>query len=112
MGVLAVGRIYRIRSTLTQHCISISWSAPKPPRLWRRSIYRCPALGVSADGNGQYFESLNTLIGKSLADIPLIEDHAYVRELLQCAVVDDLLRPLAGLEWVVDMGVRDRYLVE
>jgi len=48
----------------------------------------------------------------SAADIPPIEDAAYVRELLELAVRDDLLGPANGPdEEVVDMGVRDRYLV-
>lgn len=50
--------------------------------------------------------------GTSIADIGLIEDTAYVRELLQLAVIDDLLGPANGPdEEIVDMGVRDRYLV-
>src|SRR5262249_16639764 len=37
---------------------------------------------------------------------------AYIRELLQLAVMDDLLGPADGpREQIVDMGVRDRYLV-
>ncbi|MCW5968506.1 MAG: DISARM system helicase DrmA [Blastocatellales bacterium] len=45
-------------------------------------------------------------------DVPLIQDAAYVRELLELAVRDDLLGPANGPEeMVVDMSVRDRYLV-
>ncbi|GEL75267.1 DISARM system helicase DrmA [Myxococcus virescens] len=47
----------------------------------------------------------------SSADVPLIEDAAYVRELLELATRDDLLGPANGPEeLVVDMSVRDRYL--
>jgi hypothetical protein len=57
-------------------------------------------------------KSVATLTGKALEDIPLIEDQAYIRELLQLAVTDDLLGPANGPhEQIVDMGVRDRYLV-
>ncbi len=50
--------------------------------------------------------------GKSIQDIDLVEDAAYVRELLQLAVIDDLLGPANGPdEEIVDMSVRDRYLV-
>ena len=44
--------------------------------------------------------------------VPPVEDRAYIRELLQLAVMDDLLGPAGGpRERIVDMGVRDRYLV-
>ncbi|MBO9497497.1 helicase, partial [Thalassotalea sp. G20_0] len=46
------------------------------------------------------------------ADIPLVENEAYVRELLQLAVMDDLLGPACGPhEEIAEMSVRDRYLV-
>jgi len=59
---------------------------------------------------------------KSVADIdfsvlPIIEgkspqEQAYIRELLQMAVMDDLLGPAGGpQEEIVGMSVRDRYLV-
>jgi hypothetical protein len=45
-------------------------------------------------------------------DIPLINDAVYVRDLLEAAVRDDLLGPAGGPEeLIVDMSVRDRYLV-
>jgi hypothetical protein len=45
-------------------------------------------------------------------DVPLIEDASYLRELLELATRDDLLGPANGPEeLVVDMSVRDRYLV-
>ena len=48
----------------------------------------------------------------SLDEVPLIQDAAYVRELLELATRDDLLGPADGPEeLVVDMSVRDRYLV-
>ena len=47
-----------------------------------------------------------------MGGVPPIEDRAYIRELLQLAVVDDLLGPAGGPnEHIVDMSVRDRYLV-
>ena len=47
-----------------------------------------------------------------VTDIPLIDDAIYVRDLLEAAVRDDLLGPAGGPEeLIVDMGVRDRYLV-
>ena len=48
----------------------------------------------------------------ALDDVPLIQDAAYVRDLLELAVRDDLLGPANGPEeLVIDMSVRDRYLV-
>lgn len=48
----------------------------------------------------------------SSADVPLIQDAAYVRELLELATRVDLLGPANGPEeLVIDMSVRDRYLV-
>lgn len=61
-------------------------------------------------------EDLPTVLARdgvsSLAEVPLIEDAAYVRELLELATRDDLLGPANGPEeLVVDMSVRDRYLL-
>lgn len=48
----------------------------------------------------------------STSDIALIQDATYVRELLELAMRDDLLGPANGPEeFVIDMSVRDRYLV-
>lgn len=59
-----------------------------------------------------FAEAIPKLCGKTLAEIPLIQDPAYIRELLQLAVTDDLLGPTNGPhEQIVDMSVRDRYLV-
>lgn len=61
-------------------------------------------------------EDLSSVLARdgvsSTADVPLIQDVAYVRELLELATRDDLLGPANGPEErVIDMGVRDRYLV-
>jgi hypothetical protein len=60
---------------------------------------------------------VKTTTGQNPVDLPLFSgqnlyEPAYVRELLQFAVVDDLLGPACGPEEeIVGMGVRDRYLV-
>ncbi|MFK9880975.1 helicase, partial [Klebsiella pneumoniae] len=60
----------------------------------------------------EFIEMLPNSLNTSIAEIPTIEDQTYIRELLQLAVMDDLLGPAAGPnELIVDMGVRDRYLV-
>src|ERR1700686_5694054 len=59
-----------------------------------------------------FITALPKLTGGTLDDVPLIADQAYIRELLQLAVMDDLLGPANGPhEQIVDMSVRDRYLV-
>jgi len=48
----------------------------------------------------------------SAQDVPIIQDAAYVRDLLEMATRDDLLGPANGpAELVIDMSVRDRYRV-
>ncbi|WP_419617255.1 hypothetical protein, partial [Thiolapillus sp.] len=77
-------------------------------------------VGYSKPANGcinrlqwtHFAETIPKLCGKTLADIPLIKDSAYVRELLQYAVMDDLRGPANGPnELIKDMSVCDRYLV-
>ena|GEM_PF-29021 len=52
------------------------------------------------------------LVGKTVDAFPRLANQPYIRELLQLAVSDDLLGPANGPhEKIVDMGVRDRYLV-
>lgn len=59
-----------------------------------------------------FIEVLAKALHKTIEDIPGIDDQTYIRELLQFAVTDDLLGPAGGPhERIIDMGVRDRYLV-
>jgi hypothetical protein len=61
--------------------------------------------------------ALKTAAGIDFSGIPVIagdspREQAYIRELLQLAVMDDILGPASGLEEeIVGMSVRDRYLV-
>jgi len=60
----------------------------------------------------EFVAALSTALNQTVAGVQVVEDRAYIRELLQLAVVDDLLGPAGGPhEHIVDMGVRDRYLV-
>lgn len=60
----------------------------------------------------QFITALEKGLKQTIDGVPLITDRAYVRELLQLAVMDDLLGPAGGAsERIVDMSVRDRYLV-
>src|ERR1019366_4497230 len=57
-----------------------------------------------------FVAALPNLTGGTLDEVPTIVDQAYIRELLQLAVMDDLLGPANGPhEQILDMGVRDRY---
>ena len=60
----------------------------------------------------EYTRIVNEATGAPPEELPPIADYAYIRELLQLAVMDDLLGPANGPnEQIVDMSVRDRYLV-
>lgn len=109
-----VGRIYRIRSSLDDMSYyfdkMLTFDAPTS----------LASVGLSRPSSGRigrlqwtdFTETLPKLSGKTISDIPLIRDHSYVRELLQMALIDDLLGPAQGPhEQIVDMSVRDRYLV-
>ncbi len=44
----------------------------------------------------EFAEAIPRALGITLADVPTIEDEAYIRELLQLAIMDDLLGPAGG----------------
>lgn len=112
--VIAIARVYRIRYKAEKACIYLDkeWRLELPVSLSKTEL-SLPTQGqISRLQWTSFSESIPQLCNKTLADIPLIEDVTYVRELLQLAVNDDLLGPAKGPnEHIVDMGVRDRYLV-
>jgi ribosomal protein L24E len=60
----------------------------------------------------KFVAALSTALNRTIDSVPAVQDRAYIRELLQLAVVDDLLGPAGGPhERILDMSVRDRYLV-
>ena len=60
----------------------------------------------------EFVAALSSALHQAVGGVRPVEDRAYIRELLQLAVVDDLLGPAGGPhERIVDMSVRDRYLV-
>ncbi|MEL6092787.1 DISARM system helicase DrmA [Plesiomonas shigelloides] len=113
--ITRVGRVLRIRSDLetTTTLFFDRMLQLEPPVSIGMTSLRLPATGSS--GRIQWTDfiaMLPSVLHKSIAEIPRIEDQAYIRELLQLAVMDDLLGPAGGPdELIVDMGVRDRYLV-
>lgn len=122
--ITRVGRVLRVRSDLatttlyfdrvlsTDENVSIGLIALTPPSSG--SVGRVQWT--------DFVEALPKALNKTIADVPSIgsdarslryqQELAYIRELLQLAVMDDLLGPAGGPhERIVDMGVRDRYLV-
>lgn len=110
---IGTGRVYRIRHSLAHTTLYFDKYLPfeLPTSLLKTSL-SAPSGGIARVQWTDFLESLPKLSGKTIADVPLINDQTYIRELLQLAVVDDLLGPANGpYEDIVDMGVRDRYLV-
>ncbi|WP_317931942.1 DISARM system helicase DrmA [Halioxenophilus sp. WMMB6] len=110
---IAVGRVYRVRSVLESTTLYFDkyFSFEAPASLVKANI-PAPGAQISRLQWTDFAEGLPKLSGVTLADIPLVDDQAYIRELLQLAVMDDLLGPANGpYEEIIDMSVRDRYLV-
>ena len=113
-NISRVGRILRIRSDLETTTIFFDRMLQVKSVV---SIGITPFKFPPKDRAGRiqwtdFIETLPKEFHITIADIPKIEDQTYIRELLQLAVMDDLLGPAGGPnELIVDMGVRDRYLV-
>ena len=123
-GITRVGRVLRVRSDLTTTTLYFDRMA---------SIAESVSIGLTgltspssgSVGRVQWTDFVETLpkaLNKTIAEVQTIgsdarspryqQELAYIRELLQLAVMDDLLGPAGGPhERIVDMGVRDRYLV-
>lgn len=113
-GVTRVGRVLRLRSDLEVTKLYFDrMSSIEPHVVVGGTSLSPPSTGtVGRVQWTDFVETLAKLLGKTMADVPTIADQAYIRELLQLAVMDDLLGPAGGPhERIVDMGVRDRYLV-
>lgn len=112
--ITRVGRVLRIRSDLERTTIYFDRMLVVEPTV---SIGLTALTPPSSGSVGRiqwtdFLEALPKALHKTIAEVPAIEDQAYIRELLQLAVMDDLLGPAGGPnERIVDMGVRDRYLV-
>lgn len=112
--ITRVGRVLRIRSDLESTVIYFDRMLLVDPAV---SIGLTSLTLPSSGSVGRiqwtdFVESLPNALNKTIAEVPPIEDQAFIRELLQLAVIDDLLGPAGGPhERIVDMSVRDRYLV-
>ena len=111
--ITRVGRLQRIRSdqeTTTLYFEKIL--SLKPIIALSVTSLSSPSGGVGRVQWASFTEALQKALQKTIGDIQSIKNQAYLRELLQLAVMDDLLGPAGGPhERILDMGVRDRYLV-
>jgi len=112
--VIRAGRVLRLRSDLAGSTVFFDRLAVATTPVLASNVSLAPP---KADDVGRiqwndFVSALQMAIQQTVSGVPLIEDRAYIRELLQLAVVDDLLGPASGpQERIVDMSVRDRYLV-
>ncbi|MCV9992672.1 helicase, partial [Burkholderia pseudomallei] len=112
--IVRTGRVLRLRFDLEATMIFFDrLSATDVPLPVVSVSLTAPSSGsVGRIEWGEFVAALSMAVHQTVGGVPPIEDRAYVRELLQLAVVDDLLGPAGGPhERIVDMSVRDRYLV-
>lgn len=109
-----IGRVLRVRSdldTTTVYFDRVSLTAANSALASAGLPTRVGSSPTRIQWN-DFLSAVRKFAGGTIDDIPLVDDQAYIRELLQLAVVDDLLGPANGpRERIVDMSVRDRYLV-
>ncbi|MET3497097.1 DISARM system helicase DrmA [Variovorax boronicumulans] len=123
-NVTRVGRVLRVRSDLDTTTLYFDQAlAVRESASVAVTSLTPPASGsVGRVQWTDFVEALPKVLHKTIADVPTVgsdarspryqQELAYIRELLQLAVMDDLLGPAGGPhERIVDMGVRDRYLV-
>jgi len=112
-SIAGVGHVMRVRRELERTTLYFDRyhgiDDPIPLAHLGLSTPRGQATRLAWDAFSEAFSAMGLT---DPSDVPLVQDHAYVRDLLELAVRDDLLGPADGpYEWVVDMSVRDRYLV-
>ena len=112
--IVRAGRVLRLRSDLETTTIFFDRLSVADAPMPVSSV----SLAPPSSGNvgriqwDEFVAALSTVLHQTVSSVPPVEDRVYIRELLQLAVVDDLLGPAGGpREYIVDMSVRDRYLV-
>lgn len=117
---VSFARIYRIRAKLFETTFFFDGVLPVNggKTLTDLGVTAPESKAVMSRLEWPIFEAaLKTACGIAFDALPVLEgssaqEQAYVRELLQMAVIDDLLGPADGPdEEIVGMSVRDRYLV-
>ena len=116
--VVAFARIYRVRNQSDSVTLHFDAVLPVTPPRESASLGLTPPGGVIERVDWTTFvAALKTATGKEFTELPAMTgqspaEQSYLRQLLQLAVVDDLLGPANGpFEEVIGMSVRDRYLV-
>lgn len=118
--VIAIARVYRKRSTIGETTFYFDGILPIEPGIGIKDL-GFPAVAkdtaiVRIDW-AIFEHAFKKVCGLDYASFPSLlgdkpKEQAYIRELLQYAVADDLLGPANGPEEeIVGMSVRDRYLV-
>lgn len=113
-NITRVGRVLRVRSDLKTTLLYFDrvLSVDEAVAIDITSLTPPTSGSVGRVQWTDFVEALHKALSKTIEEVPTVEDKAYIRELLQLAVMDDLLGPAGGPnERIVDMGVRDRYLV-
>lgn len=118
--VVSCARLYRNRKAADKTILFFDGSVPVEPTV------RLDELGIAGPGSNSslarvdwpvFEKALKTACDMDWSSFPVLtgdtpESQTYIRELLQMAVVDDLLGPADGPEEeIIGMSVRDRYLV-
>lgn len=109
-----VARVMRVRSDLRRTTLYFDKLSVLPVATSLHDLSIAPPVSgaISRLQWTAFIAALPKLGFASIDDVPLVGHQAYIRELLQLAVIDDLLGPANGPhEQILDMGVRDRYLV-
>ncbi|WP_176087280.1 DISARM system helicase DrmA [Virgibacillus dokdonensis] len=116
--LIAFARLYRKRSTLTQTTFYFDGYLPVENHntldLKITSSVQSPIKRIDWEFFEEKFNGIN---GFDFSSFPILtgefsNEQAYVRSLLENAVIDDLLGPADGpFEEIIGMSVRDRYLV-
>ena len=116
--VLGFARIYRIRPATDSVTLHFDALLPVIPARETASLGLAPSAAVIARVDWSTFAAaFKAASSKEFNELPSFEgkspaEQAYLRQLLQLAVMDDLLGPANGpFEEVIGMSVRDRYLV-
>lgn len=113
-SVVTVGRIYRVLTSLDSitFLFDAELDLETPVVLDELELEPDDSAWTTRIAWAKAVSLLRSAGVSNPESIPSIEDHAYVRDLLELTVRDDLLGPAGGpYERIVDVSVRDRYLV-
>lgn len=116
--VVLFARIYRVRRAFESTTLYFDSLLPVEPSCEATELGFTQPTSVATRVDWAIYEAgLLTATGKQFDELPTLAgrtpaEQAYLRRLLQFAVMDDLLGPANGpFEEVLGMSVRDRYLV-